>query len=114
MEENKEQQPQPPILDQLKEYAEIRLKLAKYQVVEGGSSILASMIADVVVIICMTFAFIFASITLAYYLSYVLASYWMGFACVSLIYLIIAIAVKYNKKRLERPVVNAIIQKILK
>jgi len=114
MEENKEQPPQPPILDQLKEYAEIRLKLAKYQVVEGGSSILASMIADVVVIICMVFAFIFASITLAYYLSYVLASYWMGFGCVSLIYLIIAIAVKYNKKRLERPVVNAIIQKILK
>lgn len=118
MEEKEDTQPKtpppPPLLDQLKEYAEIRLKLAKYQAIEGGTSIVASIIADVVVIICMCMAFIFASVTLAFYLAEVFNSDWKGFACVGIIYLLIAILVKYNKKRLEKPIINTLIQKILK
>lgn len=114
MEANKDTQPQPPLIDQLKDYAEIQIKLAKYRAIEGGTSIAASIIADVAVLICMAMAFIFASITLAYYLGYVMGQVWEGFACVAGIYLLIAIAVKYNKRNLERPIVNAIIQKIFK
>jgi len=104
----------PPILDQLKDYAETRIKLAKYQAVESGSSILASLIADTVAIMSMVLAFMFASVTLALFLSQVLKSYWEGFGCVALIYLLIAIVIKMNKKRLERPLINAFIQKIFK
>jgi len=104
----------PPIIDQLKEYAEIKFKLAKLRAIEGGTSIAASIIADVAVIICMVMAFMFASITLAYYLSYVLNSLWEGFGCVAILYLIIALVVKFNKKSLEKPIINTIIQKILK
>lgn len=118
MEEKKDTQPQdptpPPLFDQLKEYAETKVKLVKYQAVEGGTSIAASIIADVVVIICMAMAFIFASITLAFYLSYLFKSFWEGFACVGVMYLLIAVLVKYNKKSLERPIINTLIQKILK
>ena len=112
MEDKKEAQP--PIIDQLKEYAETHVKLAKYRAIEGGTSIAASIIADVVVIFCMLLAFIFASITLAFYLAYLFNSDWEGFGCVALIYLLIALIVKYNRKSLERPVINAIIQKIFK
>jgi hypothetical protein len=112
MEDKKEAQP--PIIDQLKEYAETHIKLAKYRAIEGGTSIAASIIADVVVIFCMLLAFIFASITLAFYLAYLFNSDWEGFGCVALIYLLIALIVKYNRKSLERPVINAIIQKIFK
>jgi hypothetical protein len=112
MEAKKE--PHPPILDQLQEYAETRLKLAKYRAIEGGSSIFASMVADVVVIICMVLAFIFASITLGFYLGYLFNQNWMGFGCVALVYLIIALVVKYNRKSIERPIINTIIQKIFK
>ncbi len=112
MEEAKKETP--PIIDQLKEYAETRIKLAKYQAVEGGASLAASIIADVVTIISMVLAFIFASFTLAFYLSDVLHSYWMGFGCVALLYLIIAIAIKVNKKNLEKPIINAFIRKIFK
>ena len=104
----------PPFFDQLKEYAEIRLKLAKYKAIEGGTSIAASLIADVAVLFCMFSAFVFASITLAFYLAYLFNSDWEGFGCVALIYLLIALAVKYNKKRLEKPIINAFIQRILK
>ncbi len=104
----------PPIIEQLKEYAEVRIKLAKYQAIEGGTTIAASLIADVVTVISMLLAFIFASLTLAFYLGKVFGSDWMGFGCVSIIYLVIALFIKYNKKMLERPIVNAIIQKIFK
>ena len=112
MEPNKETPP--PIIDQLKEYAETRIKLAKYQAIEGGSSIAASIIADLVTIISMVFAFVFASFTLAFYLSQVLNALWAGFGCVALIYLLIALIIKYNKKALEVPLANTIIRKIFK
>jgi len=111
--EDKKETP-PPIIDQLTDYAETRFKLAKYRAIEGGSSIFASMMADVVVIICTVLAFIFASITLAFYLAYLFNSDWMGFGCVSVIYALFAFVVKWNRKSLERPIVNAIIQKIFK
>jgi surface polysaccharide O-acyltransferase-like enzyme len=108
------QPPQPPIIDQLKEYAETRIKLAKYQAVEGGSSIAASIIADVVTVVSMVLAFLFASFTLALFLGSVLGHAWMGFGCVAILYLIIALVIKFNKRGIERPLTNALIQKIFK
>jgi len=112
MEEKKE--PEAPLIDQLKEYAETRIKLAKYKAIDGGSSVAAGLIADVVVAISMLLAFIFASFTLAFYLAQVLDSLWEGFGCVGIIYLIIAIAVKINKSSFERPIANAFIRKFFK
>ncbi len=112
--EDKNETTPPPIIDQLKEYAETRLKLAKYQAIEGGTSIAASIIADIVTIVSMVLAFIFASFTLAFFLAQLLNSDWEGFGCVAVIYLLIALAVKYNKKSLEKPIINAFLQKIFK
>jgi len=113
MEPKKE--PQPPLIDQLTEYAETRIKLAKYKAIDGGSSVIASIIADVVVIISMVLAFIFASFTLAFYLATVFdGSLWKGFGCVTLIYLIIAIIFKLNKAGFERPIANTFIRKFFK
>ncbi|MGF7040399.1 phage holin family protein [Mucilaginibacter lappiensis] len=106
--------PLPPIVDQLKEYAETRFKLLKYEAIEGGTSILASVITDAITAISMVLAFIFASFTLAYYLSDVLQSFWEGFGCVALIYLIIAVVIKLNKERIEKPLANLFVQKLFK
>jgi hypothetical protein len=104
----------PPLFDQLKEYAETRVKLAKLKAIDGSSTVIASIIADVVVIISMVFAFVFASFTLAFYLAEVLGELWYGFGCVALIYLFIAIVFKLNKQGLEKPIANAFIQKFFK
>jgi hypothetical protein len=112
MEAKKE--PQPPLIDQLKEYAEIRIKLAKYKAIDGSSSVIASIIADLVVVISMVLAFIFASLTLAFYLAEVFGSEWKGFGCVTLLYLIIAVLFKVNKAGFEKPIANAFIQKFFK
>lgn len=113
MEETKKE-PQPPLIDQLKEYAEIRLKLAKYRAVDSGSTIFAGLIADVVVVISMVAAFVFASFTLAFYLADVFQSNWEGFGCVALLYLLIAIVIKLNKAGIEKPIANAFVKKIFK
>ncbi|MCC8424827.1 hypothetical protein [Mucilaginibacter sp. UR6-11] len=113
MEETKKE-PQPPLIDQLKEYAEIRLKLAKYKAIDGGSTIFASMIADVVVVMSMVAAFVFASFTLAFYLADLFQSYWEGFGCVAILYLLIALLFKVNKARIEKPLANAFVRKIFK
>jgi hypothetical protein len=104
----------PPIIDQLKDYAETRIKLAKYQAIEGGTSIAASLIADVAVFISMVLAFMFASFTLAFLLGSLFGATWIGFGCVAIIYLIIALVVKAYKQKMEKPIVNAIISKIFK
>ncbi|WP_214073693.1 phage holin family protein [Mucilaginibacter sp. dw_454] len=113
MEEAKKE-PQAPLFEQLKDYAEIKLKLAKYQAIDSGSTIFASVIADVVVAISALLAFIFASFTLAFYLAEVFQSDWKGFGCTALIYLLIAIIFKFNKGGFERPIANAIVKKFFK
>src|ERR1700742_1868345 len=109
-----EKETPPPIIDQLKEYAETRIKLAKYQAIEGGTSIAAGLAADVVVFISAVLAFIFASVTVAYLIGKLVHADWIGFGCVALIYLIIAIVVKVKKKVLERPIINALIKRIFR
>ena len=77
--EVKENPVQPPIIDQLKEYANTRIKLVKYQAIEKISSLLANVIANAIMVICLILAFLFASITLACYLATVFKSNWAGF-----------------------------------
>jgi hypothetical protein len=104
----------PPIIDQLKEYVETRIKLAKLQAIESSSTVAAGLIADVAVVISMILAFLFASFTLALYLGKVLGDYWIGFGIVAVLYLILALLVKANKQRIEKPLANTFIQKIFK
>lgn len=112
MEEAKKE-PQ-PLFDQLRDYAEIKFKLTKYKAIDSGSTIFASVIADVVVAISILLAFIFASFTLAFYLAEVFQSDWKGFGSTAVIYLIIALIFKFNKASLEKPLANAFVLKFFK
>ncbi|HWZ16100.1 MAG TPA: phage holin family protein [Mucilaginibacter sp.] len=116
MEAQKETPPPqpPPLVDQLKEYAETRIKLAKYQAIEGGTTIAASIIAEAVAIGSVILAFIFASFALAFYLADLLHDNWKGFGIVAVCYIIFAVILKYNKQTLEKPIANTFIQKIFK
>ena len=113
MEEEKEQQEQPNIIDQIKEYAETRIKLAKYQAVDSSSSVIAGMVAQLIVIISLLLVFVFASLTLAFFLAELLGSFWQGFGCTAIIYLIIAIILNAKKAGVEKTIANKLIEKIL-
>ena len=113
MEDKKEEQQQPPIIDQLKEYAETRIKLAKYQAIDSSTSVIGSIVADIALVVCLLLLFSFATVTLGFYLAEVLESFWQGFGCITLLYLIIAIVLKVKRPGLEKGVASALIQKIL-
>jgi hypothetical protein len=103
-----------PIIDQLKEYFETRVKLAKYKAVEKGSSFIASIIVDLIVILIAAVTFLFASFTLALYLADVFHSYWKGFGTVAGFYLIIVFIILMAKNTFEKPIINVFIRKIFK
>ena|ERR1700743_1168626 len=112
MEEEKEATQ--PIIDQLKQYVETRIKLAKLQAIEGSSTVFASLITDALIVLIIVLAFLFASFTLALYLGHVLGAHWAGFGCVAGLYVIMALVIKLSRKKIERPIANSFIQKLFK
>ncbi|WP_426669889.1 phage holin family protein [Mucilaginibacter sp. McL0603] len=109
MEEQKETPP--PIIDQLKEYAETQIKLAKYEAIDRSAKFLASFITDMVVALAFVLTFLFLSFALAFILSRWLGSNWAGFGCMAGIYLIIAIIIILLKDKMQQPLINLFIRK---
>jgi len=105
---------QPSVITQLKEYAETHIKLAKYEAIDKSSSIIGELIADMVQVICILLITVFASLTLAFYLASILDSLWAGFGLVLLMYLLIFFFVRMFKKKIEKPIINAVVHKFFK
>ncbi len=104
----------PPIIDQLKEYAETQIKLAKYEAIDRTSKFMASFITDMVVAVAFILTFLFLSLALAFGLSSLFHSYWAGFGCMAGIYLIIAIILILAKDKIQQPLINIFIKKFFK
>ena len=111
MEENKEKNIE-DIFQDAKDYIDTRIEHIKLTAVEKVSKIIADLITNAAVIITFVLAFLFASFTLALYLSDVFGSYSAGFGCVAGIYLLISIIVFLTKdKYIEKLLVNLFIRK---
>lgn len=103
------------LLNEAKEYLDNRIEYLRLVALERVSRLFADLITQVAFIISGILAFLFGSVTLAFFLSDVLGSYTRGFGCVSLIYLFIAFIVFLTKdKYIEKSIVNTIIRKYLK
>ena len=111
MEDKKEKDLEDIFLD-AKEYIDTRIEYTKLSAVEKGSKIFADLITSGAVVISFVLAFLFASFTLALYLSEVLGSYARGFGCVAGIYLLLSIIVYLTKEKyIEKVLVNLFIRK---
>jgi hypothetical protein len=111
MEDKKEQ---PPITDQLKDYLETYIELAKLRAIDRSTSIIAGMVTDMFIVLGLALTMLFVSITIAFYFAHLLGSYWQGFGLVALLYLIIIALVYIFRKSLERPIVNVLLRKFFK
>src|ERR1700749_4324944 len=78
----------PPIIDQLKSYAETQTKLAKYLALQKGSPVAARILTDIVAAGCLLLGFIFASVTLGLYLGSLFRCNYAGVACGTFFYLV--------------------------
>lgn len=112
MEQNKTN---PPIIEQIKEYVETRIRLVKYKVIEQATGIIASVIVYAIVAVLGLLILLFFSVTLALFLGSLIGSYWAGFGCVTLLYIILAVLVLVLKaKYIEAPLVALFITKFFK
>jgi len=114
MQDSDKKEQQPPIIDQVKDYIETYIKLARLRAIDRGTTIFAGMVTDLFIILGLSLTILFASITLALYLASVLHSSWQGFGLVALLYIIVIAIVMIWRKALQRPIVNALIKRIIK
>lgn len=111
MEDNKEKNLE-DILVAAKDYVNNRIEYTRLSLVEKGAKIIADLITNTAVIFCFVLAFLFASITLALYLSEVLNSFTKGFGSVAGIYLLLSVIVFLTKdKYIEKVLVNIFIRR---
>jgi ABC-type sugar transport system permease subunit len=108
--ENQKETP-PPLIDQLKEYAETQIKLAKYEAIDSSAKFMASFVTDMIVAVIFVLAFLFISFAVAFVLSRLLGSNWAGFGCMAGIYIIIGLIIIWRKDKMQPPLVNLFIKK---
>jgi membrane-bound ClpP family serine protease len=108
MQENKEKSIE-DLYDDAKSYLDTRVEYTRLYLVEKASKIFADVVTNALL------AFLFATLTLALFLSDVLGSFTKGFGCVALIYLILALIVYFTKdKYIEKAIINFTIKNYFK
>jgi len=111
MQENKDKSIE-DLVDDAKGYLSSRVEYTRLYLVEKVSKIFADLVTNAAVIVCFILAFLFGTVTLAFFLSDVLGSNTRGFGCVSLIYIALAIIVYLTKdKYIEKAIINVAIRK---
>ncbi len=80
----------------VKEYAEIRIELAKLELAEKTSKALASMIMFVMVGVFIALFVAFITLAFALWMSKLLGSYTQGFLLVSVVFIVIAFFIKIS------------------
>jgi hypothetical protein len=106
MQENKEKNIE-GLIEDAKDYLETRVEYTRLYLVEQVSKIFADIVTNTVVIVCFILAFLFGTVTLAFFLSDVLGTFTRGFGCVALIYIVLALIVYYMKEKyIEKAIIN--------
>ena len=111
MEDQKDTQPQ-SLIDQIKEYIELQIKIAKYKAIDGSSEAIATIVIAIILSVAAVLVVIFASVALGFYLSEVLHTYWGGFGCVAVLYLVAALILYLCRQSIKNSIADSMINKI--
>jgi protein-S-isoprenylcysteine O-methyltransferase Ste14 len=103
------------LFSNIKEYASVTKELAMLTVAEKTSTAAAGAAAGGVLAILGLFAFLFANLTLGFYLSEVIGNSWAGFLILTGFYLLLAIIIYLTQeKMIKKPIENGMIKKFFK
>jgi hypothetical protein len=115
MEEIEDNDSDSNVLEKLKDHISLKFNLAYLIAIEKISGMLASAISGLLIVCFLTMFFFFASLALGYYLSELFNSFFYGFGAVALIYLLIAVALIFlRKKTIEKPFIDKFVQQLCK
>lgn len=102
------------LVHELKDYFNLRTKLAELQIKKTAAEIISKIATNLINIIFLSMAFLFASLALALYLSELMNSYSLGFLLVAAIYLLFALILNLFKKSLKEKISDNIIVELFK
>lgn len=104
---------QQPIVNEIKQYLETKLRLYKLEGIDKASAIAAGVITCLVTLLLILLTFLLLSITLALWAGELLHSSWEGFACVTGFYVLLLITARLLHIRLQHFFINLFIKKML-
>jgi hypothetical protein len=100
------------LVHELKEYFNLRTKLAELQKI--AAELIAKIATSLITVVCLSMAFLFASLALGLYLSELMGSYSIGFIMVAGIYILLALIFSLFKRTIEEKISNGIITELFK
>lgn len=99
----------------IKDYLHTQVEVIKLKAAEKGSDVMANIIAGIIVMLIFFLCIVFAGIAFSLYINQSMNSSWIGFIIIASIYLLIALIVWLARTKLLRlPIMNSIIQHLLK
>lgn len=102
------------LVERIKEYVQLRIRLAVLVSTEKAAELYASTISNLILGVFLLMVFLFGSLGLAFYLAELLGSHWCGFLCVAGIYLLLALIFQLLKKKMvEKPLMDQAVRKLL-
>lgn len=96
-----------------KEYIDSQLELIKLRAVAKGSRILGAFALSIVKVLFVMLIMFFWSLSLGFYLSYLVDSYALGFLITGGIFLLLVIIINLAKKKLQGIIMNITIKSFL-
>src|SRR4051794_41183434 len=103
----------PKLTEQVKQYLENKFKLLKLECIDEAGTAVAGIVARLVVMISILVTFLFCSFTLAILIAHWLHSAWKGFGCITVLYILIAIAAQVSNTWLQNALTLKIIKKLI-
>ena len=112
---NQQQEKDPGLISNIKEYVNIRKDLAFLTVAEKASGAVAGIAVGTILAILGFFFFLFANLTLAFYLSEVIGNTYAGFLILTVFYLVLTLIIYLTKENMiKKPIENGVIRKLFK
>lgn len=86
----------------LKAFMNTWLELFKFKMLEKSSKIIADLVTNTILMLCVLMAFLASAVTLAFYFAHLLDSYTKGFGCAAIFFTLLAVLILKKKTGLEK------------
>jgi uncharacterized membrane protein YqjE len=101
------------LIGHIKEYAETRFDLVALNLQDKGAEVLSSIVSSIIGTVLTLFVILFSSLGVALWLGNYFKNSFIGFFCIAVFYLVVALVVIVNRQKwIKTPIINSLIKKV--
>lgn len=101
------------ILVEVRDNLRLRFELLKSEILILVAKVFSDVLTNLVISISILLAFLFGTVTLGFFFSDLLDSYWIGFSCLTAFYLLVALIMLSKNSFVEKLLINFSIRRLL-